>query len=132
MRWTEWTLASVGAALGLAAMAVDHLLGDDPGLEDPPAFLISAAVILGIAALLFAGLLPRARDRRRAGFIVALVAVASLPLIWLGVPFVIAPAAIALGLRGEGRLATAAIAIGVVVLSLVTAAYVYEAIDKLV
>jgi hypothetical protein len=42
----------VGAvvALGLAAMAVDHLLGDDPGLEDPPMFLISAAVILVIAA----------------------------------------------------------------------------------
>jgi hypothetical protein len=31
-------------------MAVDHLLGDDPGLEDPPTFLISAAIILVIAA----------------------------------------------------------------------------------
>ena len=34
-------------------MAVDHLLGDDPGLEDPPTFLISAAIILVIATLLF-------------------------------------------------------------------------------
>jgi hypothetical protein len=33
------TLVGVAAtALAVAAMAVDHLLGDDPGLEDPPAF----------------------------------------------------------------------------------------------
>ena len=41
-------LVGARVALGIAAMAVDHLLGDDPGLEDPPAFLISAAVILVI------------------------------------------------------------------------------------
>jgi hypothetical protein len=127
----DWALACAGVALGLAAMAVDHLLGDDPGLEDPPAFLISAAVILLVAALLFGGVVRRARDPRRASFIVALLGVASLPLIWLGAPFAVAPAAIALGLRSEGRLATAAIAISVVVLLAVTGAYVYDGVDKL-
>ena len=39
---------------------------------------------------------------QRAGLIVALVSVVSLPLIWLGAPFAIAPAAIALGKRGGG------------------------------
>src|SRR5918994_838310 len=81
----DWALAGAGVALGLAAMAVDHLIGDDPGLEDPPAFLISAAIILAITTLLFGRVVRRARDPSRASLIVALLAVASLPLIWLGV-----------------------------------------------
>jgi hypothetical protein len=98
----DLALAALGVTLGLAAMAVDHLLGDDPGLEDPPAFAISALVVLAVAGLLFGRVVPRARDPRRAGFVVALIGVASLPLIWLGVPFAVAPAAIALGRKGEG------------------------------
>jgi hypothetical protein len=43
-------------------MAVDHLVGDDPGLEDPPAFLISAALVQVIAVLPFGRVVPRARD----------------------------------------------------------------------
>jgi hypothetical protein len=128
---TSWALAGTGVALGLAAMAVDHLLGDDPGLEDPPTFLVSAAIVLVIAAVLFGFVVPRAHDPPRTGFIVAMVSLLSLPFIWLGVPFAVAPAAIALGLRGEGRLATAAIVIGAVVLLVVTGAYVVQAIDKL-
>ena len=131
MRTMDWALVSAGVCLGLAAMAVDHLLGDDPGLEDPPTFLISAAIILVIATLLFGLVVRRARDPRRASFIVAVLSVLSLPLIWLGVPFAVAPAAIALGLRGEGRLAIAAITTGGLVLLLVTGAYVYSAVDKL-
>jgi drug/metabolite transporter (DMT)-like permease len=127
----DWALAGAGVVLGLAAMAVDHLVGDDPGLEDPPAFLISAAIILAITTLLFGRVVRRARDPSRASLIVALLAVASLPLIWLGVPFAVAPAAIALGKRANGRSAWAAVAIGSVVLLLVTGAYTYDAIGKL-
>ncbi len=124
-------LAVVGIVLGLAAMAVDHLLGDDPGLEDPPAFLVSAAIILALAGFLFGVVVPRAIDPARRGLVVALLSVLSLPLIWLGVPFAVAPAAIALGLRARGRLALAAVVIGAAVLLLVTAAYVYSAVEKL-
>jgi hypothetical protein len=70
----EWALAGTGVALGVAATAVDHLLGDDPGLEDPPTFLISTAIVLVIAVMLFGWLVPRAGDSRRASLIVALVA----------------------------------------------------------
>ena len=129
-RRTDLVLAGIGVALGLAAMAVDHLLGDDPGLEDPLTFAISAAFILGIVALLFGVLIPRTANPQRAGLIVALVSVVSLPLIWLGAPFAIAPAAIALGKRGRGRTSAAAVAIGVLVLLLATAAYVFEAVNK--
>jgi hypothetical protein len=127
----SWALASTGVALGLAAMAVDHLLGDDPGLEDPPTFLVSAAIIVLLIALLFGFVAPRARDPRRTGFILALLSVLSLVSIWLGEPFAVAPAAIALGLRGEGRLAAATVALGAAVLLLATGAYVDQAIDKL-
>jgi hypothetical protein len=127
----DWALAGAGVALGIAAMAVDHLLGDDPGLEDPPAFLISAAFILVVAVLLFGLVVRGARDRRRASLILAVLAVLSLPLIWLGAPFAVAPGAIAQGLKAGGRLATAAVAIGAGVLLLATAAYAYSAVDKL-
>jgi hypothetical protein len=59
-----------------------------------------------------------------------LLAVLSLPLVFLAVPFPFAGAAIALGLRGrEGRrrgLATAGIVLGAVVLALAVAAYTFE------
>jgi len=112
-------------------MAVDHLLGDDPGLEDPPAFAVSAAVVVGVAGLLFGVVLPRVRNPPRAGSLLALASVLSLPLIWLGAPFAIAPAAIAAGRRGEGRLSRVAVAVGAAVLLLVTGAYGYDAVRKL-
>ena len=131
MRPVDWALAALGVVLGLAGMAVDHLLGDDPGLEDPVTFTVSAAVILVVAVALFGGVVRRTSTPRRAGLVVAIVAVLSLPLVWIGLPFVVAPAGIALGLAGEGRLATAAVAIGAAVLLLATSAYVYQGIDKL-
>ena len=130
-RARDRALAVAGVLLGLAAMAVDHLLGDDPGLEDPPAFLISALVVVALAAVLFGRIVPRAADPGRTGFVVSLLSVLSLALIWLGAPFVVAPAAIALGLRGHGRLAIAAAAVGAAVVLLATGAYVYSAVDKL-
>jgi hypothetical protein len=51
----------VGAtALSTFAMGVDHLMGDDPGLEDPPMFLIASGLSLGLAALVFGRIIPRA------------------------------------------------------------------------
>ena len=110
---SEWAFAGLGVVLGLGAMAVDHLLGDDPGLEDAGAFVLTAAVVLVAAALLFGLVVRRAREPRRPGLVVAALAVLSLPLIWLG------------------RAATAAAVVGAAVLLLVTGAYVYSAVEKL-
>jgi hypothetical protein len=38
--------------LALVAMAVDHLMGDDRGLEDPPTFLVASGLSLALAAFL--------------------------------------------------------------------------------
>ena len=128
------------SALTVGAMAVDHLIGtedepgDDAGLADPAAFLISVALSLILAALLFGVVVRRAaRDEnpdRAAGKAIAcaLLAVPAMALLFLGLPFPLAGAAIALGLIGrEGtrsRIATAAVAVGALVIALGAGAYV--------
>jgi hypothetical protein len=123
----------VATAVAIGAMAADHLMGDDPGLEDPPAFFVAAGLCVLVAILLFGIVLPRTSEERaaRRGFISSVLAVVSIPLAFLGLFFVLAAGGIALGRLGEGRLATAAVAIGAVVGTLGTVAYAYVAIGKL-
>jgi hypothetical protein len=132
------------SALAVGAMAIDHLIGtesepdDDPGLADPAAFLIGAALSLALAALLFGVVVRRgARDdpdgAATKAIACSLLAVPAIALLFLGLPFPLAGAGIALGLRGRKgrskRLATAAVAIGAVVLALCAAAYIAALID---
>ena len=123
----ENLIGAAVTALALVAMVFDHLLGDDPGLEDPVAFLISAAFVLLTTGIVFGVVVPRAKaDPRpaeraaRDGLIVSVISFFAIALIWLGVTFVIAGGAIALGLRGldggRRRWAVAAIVIGTGVL----------------
>lgn len=131
------------AALAIAALAVDHLMGSDPGLEDPGAFAIASALSLALAALMFGRVVPRAisadvagERTARDGLISSVVAVIpGITTIWLGLPFILAGAGLALGLASRRRQpsgrATAAIAIGALVLLGGAAAYLVEAIDKL-
>jgi alkylation response protein AidB-like acyl-CoA dehydrogenase len=130
------------AALAVAAMVVDHLLEEDGGLSaDPPGFAIFTAVALIAAAIVFGVVVPRLRagspERAAKGaFVCSLLAVVALVLaLWLGLPFVLGGGAVALGLFGRDgerrRLATAAIAIGTLVVLLGTAGYVAVAVDKL-
>ncbi|HZB35289.1 MAG TPA: hypothetical protein VE440_04370 [Gaiellaceae bacterium] len=123
----------LATAVAIGAMAADHLMGDDPGLEDPPAFFVAAGLCVLVAILLFGLVLPRTSGERasRRGFISSVLAVVSIPLAFLGFFFVLAAGGIALGRMGEGRLATAAVAIGAVVGTLGAVAYAYVAISKL-
>jgi hypothetical protein len=130
-------------AVAVAAMAVDHLMGDDPAvLEDPAAFLISAGLCLVLALVVFGWILPRARAnpdasrRARVAIALAVLAVVGIPLVfWLGLPFVLAGGAVALGLeelRGDRRrLAVAAVVLGSLVLALGTIGYGVQFVDKL-
>lgn len=127
---TDIAIGAAVTALALVAMTFDHLLGADPGLEDPVAFAVSAVLVLATAALVFGVVVPRAHSSRsvaaKRAFILSLLSFLAIALIWLGVTFVLAGGAVALGLYGRGSerraLAWAAIAIAVLVLG-VSAAF---------
>lgn len=116
--------ASIGAfslMVAFAAMLVDHLL---PG--DWAAFVVTAVLCVGTAALLFGRVIPRLERRPDAtdraavvGIVLAIAAIVpGVALLWLGIPIVVAGAGLALGLRGldggRRRLAAAAAVIGAV------------------
>jgi hypothetical protein len=135
-RWLTESPTSLGVAatvVAIAAMAADHLMGDDPGLEDPPAFLVAAALCILVAAVVFGVVIPRTTPERaaRRGFASSVLSVFTLPLAFLGFFFVLAGGGIALGRTGNGRLANAAVVIGYAVVLLGTVGYAYVAISKL-
>jgi hypothetical protein len=114
-------------------MAADHLMGDEPGLEDPPAFLVATGLCLLVAIVLFGAVIPRTSPERvaRRGLASSVLAIVSLPLAFLGFFFVLAGGGIALGRIGQGRLATAAVVLGSLVVLLGISGYTYVAIGKL-
>jgi hypothetical protein len=126
-------------------MAVDHLLGNesespDTGLVDPVAFVVSVLLSIGVAVLLFGWVVPRAENRgpERAAVIGVILSVLSfvpgIGFLWLGFPFVIAGAGIALALVGlsgaRRRLAFVALAIAALPILVGTAFYVTGLVSK--
>jgi hypothetical protein len=132
-------IAALTVGLAIAAMAVDHLLGSDPGLEDPPTFLIASALTLALAALVFGRIVPNAIDagrETRDGLVLSAVAVVpGIATLWLGLPFVLGGGAIALGLaarqRHASRRALITVALGALILSFGIGAYLVQFVDKL-
>jgi hypothetical protein len=134
----EGAVALAVSVLVIAEMAVDHLIGtedepgDESGLADPAAFVLSVLLSLALLAVLFGVVVRRARadpdDAARKALASSVLAVPALALLFLGLPLPFAAAGIALGLRGRDgrrrRVATAAVAIGALVVALTAAAYV--------
>jgi hypothetical protein len=128
------------SAVAVACMAVDHLIGteseageEDSFPVDAPVFFLGSGLAVAVALVLFAVVVRRAtadEPARVARNAIACsgAAVLTLPLLFLGVPFPFAGAGIALGLLGRDargtRLATAAVALGTLVVALGAAAYV--------
>lgn len=135
----EGRIAISVTVLAIAAMAVDHLLGDDPGLEDPPTFLIAVAITVAVAALVFGRIVPRAKAADRAGrdgLILSIVAIVpGIATLWLGPPFAVAGGGLALGLyawqRNRDRRGAAAILLGGLMLAFGSVAYLVQAVDKI-
>lgn len=126
MRLPGLAVGLVATTVAIVAMWFDHMRGDDPGYEDPVAFFVSVGLVLAVAALLFGYVVPRVRSdpsrAARRGLLTSVISVPTIALIWLGVPWVVAGAGIAMGLiglRGARRsLATAAIAVAAFTLTL--------------
>lgn len=140
----ETWIGIAATALAVAAMAVDHLMGDDaPILEDPAAFLLASFLCVSLALYVFGRLVPRTKESQDApvlaakrGFALSVVAAVGMFLLfWLGVPFVLGAGGVALGLAGlageRRRLATAAAILGGVVVGLGTLGYAAQFVDKL-
>jgi hypothetical protein len=144
VRLARETWIGVGTlALATSAMAVDHLFGNDPESNDefpvdPVAFVISVGISALFAAFLFGRVVPRAKARGpesertavNAAVCSGLAALPGLGFLWLGFPLVLAGGGVALGLLGRRsrrrRLATAATALGVIVVVLGAGSYLAE------
>ena len=108
----ERVVGPVVALIALGALAVANFVseGENGG---GGAFAVTAVIALGVAAVLFGRVIPNARESARAGrtaLILAALAVLTLVVFWSGLPQVLAPAAIVLGLAaprsGEAVAAT--------------------------
>jgi hypothetical protein len=125
-------------------MAIDHLFGNESGDTDddrfpvdPAMFAISVGLSLVVAAFLFGWLVPRERAAgperaARSGLLCSVLSVVpGIALVWIGVPFVVAGAGVALGLEGRAgsrrKEATAAVIIGALALTLGTVGYLFAA-----
>lgn len=104
------------AALTAIALAAANFIGSsDNGGGREYAITLGGSLLLALA--LFGWFIPRTDRPARIGLIVGLLAILSLAAFWSGLPYVLGPAAVALGLLGRARSgsqsqATAAIVLG--------------------
>jgi hypothetical protein len=96
----ERMIGPIAAAIAIGALAVANFVADgDNGGAGP--FAVTAVITLVVAALLFGRVVPAARESSRSGrTALALAVLAALTLVafWSGLPQVLAPAAIVIGL----------------------------------
>jgi hypothetical protein len=133
-------VGAISLLVVVLTMAIDHLFGNESGDQDddqfpvdPAMFAISVGLSLVLAVVLLGWLVPRQRSAgperaARSGLICSVLSVVpGITLVWVGVPFVVAGAGVALGLEGRAgsrrREATAAVVIGALALTLGTAGY---------
>lgn len=108
--------AAVAAVLAAAALAAANFAGDDENGGVGP-YALTLIVSLALAAILFGWAIPRIERPARAGLVAGVIAVLSIAVFWTGLPYVLGPAAVVLGLLGRTRLegrggATVAVALG--------------------
>lgn len=90
------------AALTAVALAAANFVGTgDNGGGIEYAVTLGGSLLLGLA--LFGWVIPRTGRPTRAGLIVGLLAILSLAAFWSGLPYVLGPAAVVLGLLGRTR-----------------------------
>jgi hypothetical protein len=122
-RQTITALGIAAAALTAVVLAVANFVGTEAS-ENGGA--VEYAVTLGfsllVAVALFGWVIPRSERPGRAGLVVAVLAALSVAAFWSGLPYVLGPAAVALGLLGRARGETGTAIVAVVLGSLATLA----------
>jgi hypothetical protein len=118
---TQGAIGIFAGAIAVAALVVDHLIHGDIA-----AFLATSAIALAVTVLIFGRVIPRTKAGSAPAVLAAKramlcsgLAVLSIPTLFVGLPFVLGSAGIALGLLGRDgdrrRLAITAIALGALV-----------------
>jgi hypothetical protein len=92
------------AALTAIALAAANFISTESsdnggGIE----YAVTLGGSLALALVLFGWVIPRIDRPARAGLVVGLIAVLSLAAFWSGLPYVLGPAAVLLGLLGRAR-----------------------------
>jgi hypothetical protein len=107
------------AALTAVLLAVANFTGSTEnggGVE----YAVTLGFSLAVAAALFGLAIPRVERPARAGLIAGVLAVLSVAVFWSGLPYVLGPAAIVLGLLGRARAERAAGAVAIALGALAT------------
>ena len=123
----DTAIAGLGAAaLTAAALAVANFAGSGES-GGPGAYAVTLGGSLLLAVALFAWGIPRSARPGRLGLVLSLLGALSLVVFWSGLPYVLGPAAVVLGLRARGIAAergqgTAGLVIGVLVTVVATVA----------
>ena len=95
------------AALTAAALTVANFVKTEPGSNGgAPEYAVTLAVSLLVALALFGWAIPRIARPAHTGLVVGVIALLSVAAFWTGLPYVLGPAAIVLGLRGRARAET--------------------------
>ena len=117
MTFTRNTTLAIGfaaSALTALLLAVANFGAGENGGAGP--YAVTLGVCLVVAAALFGWAIPRIERPGRAGAIVGVLAVLSIAAFWSGLPYVLGPAALVLGIAGRARPSSAAVSTVAIVL----------------
>ena len=111
----ERVVGPVVALIMLGCLAVANFVGEGEN-GGPAEFAVTAVIALALTAWVFGRVIPSARESGRTSrlaLILAVVAVLTLFVFWSGLPHVLAPAAVVLGMVGpRNRESVAATVLG--------------------
>jgi hypothetical protein len=91
------------ACLTAIALAAANFIGTDSSNGGPAEYAVTLGGSLLLAVALFGWVIPRSDRPGRAGLVTGVISVLSLAAFWSGLPYVLGPAAVALGLLGRAR-----------------------------
>jgi hypothetical protein len=122
----------LAVALAAVALAVANFVSTESGENGGgAAYIATLGISLLVAAAVFGWAIPRSEHPARVGLVVGVIGLLSVAAFWSGLPYVLGPAAIVLGLIGRARPgqrtpATVAVVLGALTTAAAIAAVVID------
>lgn len=114
-RQNQFAAGAATAVLTAVALSAANFTGDGENGGTGP-YAVTLVASLAVAAILFGWAIPRIERPALAGLVAGVLGVLSIAVYWSGIPFVLGPAALVLGLLGRARPHGRGAAIGAVIL----------------